>query len=237
MSPDTIIKLVHFSGMRKECLYISYMSVYSKKVYLWYNCSVKKLFMLLSSLLFLFFSCHKDPQNINKSLDTLRGEIEKKTYGIEWADEKDPEGLPKLEKQDLFLQLPLSLCALPKSGAVFPFYDDFGELNVSGVPASLVKFVNSFCSALCGMPDSRQVNKEAIDSTYPFLKVVLEDEITELHKIDTFYVAKPEFADGVYQIPVRLVGVRKHTDIVMFVNKKDEQYFIEQIYFGESENE
>ena len=213
------------------------MSVYSKNVYLCYNYGVKKLFLLVSFLLILFSSCRKEPQNIDKSLESLRGNIDKITYGIEWTDENDPEGLPKLEKQDLFQQLPLSLCALPKSNAVFPFYDDFGELNLSGVPASLVKFVNSFCSALCGMPDSRQVNKDAIDSTYPFLKVVLEDEITELHKIDTFYVAKPEFFDGVYQIPVRLVGVRKHTDILMLVNKKDDQYFIEQIYFGESENE
>ncbi len=195
---------------------------------------MKKLSLLLILPLFLFFSCKKEKQNINESPDTLRGQIEELSFGIDWTDEKDPEGLPKLEKQNLFLQLPLSLYVLPETEGVYPFYDDFGELNLSEVSYSLVKFVNSFCSALCGMPDSRQVKSEVFDSTYPFLKTVLEEEITELHKIDTFYVAKPEIYNGVYQVPVRLFGKDKYTDILMFIVQRDEKFVIEQIYFGET---
>lgn len=195
---------------------------------------MKKLFLLLTTLMFLFFSCKKENSQAPKTPDTLRGRINELSYGISWSDEIDPEGLPKLEKKDLFLQLPLTLCVLPETEAVYPEYDDFGELNLSDVPYSLVKFVDSFCrESVCVAVDKRDIKPDILDSSYPFLEMVLEDELSSLHEVKSYLVAKPEFYDGVYQVPVRLFGNDKHTDILMFVNNINDTYQIDQVYFGE----
>ena len=196
---------------------------------------MKKLLLLLTTIMVLFFSCKKEKPQTPKTPDTLRGKIKELSYGISWSDEIDPEGLPQIERQDLFLQLPLTLLVLPETGAVYPEYDDFGELNLSGVPYSLVKFVESFCrESVCVAAEKRSINAEILDSTYPFLKMILEDEFSSLHEVKSYLVAKPEFYDGVYQVPVRLFGNDKHTDILMFVNNVNEKYQIDQIYFGET---
>ncbi len=197
---------------------------------------MKKLSLLLLLLFFLFFSCKKEKTQTPKIPDTLRGRIKELSYEINWSDEMNPDGLPKLEKQDLFLQLPLTLCVLPETEAVYPEYGDFGELNLSGVPYSLVRFVDSFCrESICVPVDKRRIETDILDSTYPFLKMVLEDELFSLHEVKSYLVAKPEFYDGVYQVPVRLFGNDKHTDILLFVNNVKETFKIDQIYFGETE--
>lgn len=132
---------------------------------------------------------------------------------------------------------------------VYPSYKDFGILDSSSCPRAVLDFCFEFLKKTVYVnQNARAVPSSMLDASYPFLQLLVSEQLSAVPRADRVLFGRAFYADGVWEIPVRCESAGTHTDLVLFVAEKVRSqsiqtaqntgaragsYVIEQLYVGE----
>ena len=183
-------------------------------------------------------SCTKEAEVFKATESTVKEIVDNQLKEKNWHDELESPKDYELKLTEIDAPLPAaSLAVLPLKG-VYPEYKDFGSLDVSALEGKLLKMLDSFFEkSAIAAPGRRTVDAECLDPSYPFLSYVMQPYFDKLPAVRYVLYGKPSFLEGCIEIPARLEGDKNHTDLLIYVLKDKEVWYIEQVIFGELINE
>ena len=201
--------------------------------------SHKSVFILSACcLLGCFWSCSKEVEVFKATESTVKEVVDEQLKDKEWHDELEAPDDFKLELTEIDAPLPAGCLAVLPARGVYPEYKDFGSLDVSGLEGRLLKMLDSFFEkSAIASPGNRYLDSDCLDPSYPFLPYVMQPYFDKLPSIRSVIYGKPAFLDNCIEIPARLNGDKNHTDLLIYVLKDKEVWYIEQVIFGEQINE
>ena len=111
-------------------------------------------------------------------------------------------------------------------GTVFPEISDFGSLNVSEIPASLLRTVESFSETIL----KRQLADKFISEGNLITLALLSEEMEKRKLSFTNYIIGESFVvDDVFEVPVRLYSSFSKLDLRLYFVQESNLWRIEQI--------
>ena len=189
-------------------------------------------------LLCCFLSCSKEVEVFKATESTVKEVVDEQLKDKEWHDELESPKDFQLELTEIRAPLPAACTAVLPAKSIFPEYKDFGSLDTSMLETASMNMLDEFFgkAAIAGR-GSRTVDSEYLDPSYPFLSYVMQPYFEKLPEINNVIYGKPSLLDGCIEIPARLEGNKNHTDLLIYVLKDKEVWYIEQVIFGEQVNE
>lgn len=196
------------------------------------------LISFFSLILCMLSSCSKNTVIYQATESTVRDAVKDSLKDISWQEELESPQNYEVNLSKVNSAFPDGvLAALPKT-KIYPSYQDFGSLDTSELEGSLLRMLDSFLSkAAFASRENRTVDSKCLDPSYPFLSAVLLPLFQELPFTAKAIYGKPFFMQDCIEVPVRLKGDKIHKDLLLYVLKDKEVWYIEQVVFGEQINE
>ena len=181
----------------------------------------------------LFSSCTKKiAREEDSKHETLKSIVQEKSDGIFWTDSLEAgrlqEDISRLNGISKNIRLdPIVVSAARNlGGTVFPEISDFGSLNVSEIPASLLRTVESFSETIL----KRQLADKFISEGNLITLALLSEEMEKRKLSFTNYIIGESFVvDDVFEVPVRLYSSFSKLDLRLYFVQESNLWRIEQI--------
>ena len=201
--------------------------------------SRKSVFILFVCLfIWCFFSCSKETEVFKATESTVKETVDERVKDKKWEKEIESPKDYVLKLSEISAPLPAGCLAVLPSGNVYPEYKDFGSLDISRLEYQLLNMLDEFFNkAAFARKEKRVVEAKYLDPSYPFLPYVMQPYFDNLPEVGDIIYGKPSFLDNCIEIPARLIGDNKHIDLLIYVLKDKEVWYIEQVIFGEQVNE
>ena len=201
--------------------------------------SRKSVFILFVCLfIWCFFSCSKETEVFKATESTVKETVDERVKDKKWEKEIESPKDYVLKLSEISAPLPAGCLAVLPSGNVYPEYKNFGSLDTSRLEYQLLNMLDEFFNkAAFARKERRVVEAKYLDPSYPFLPYVMQPYFDNLPEVGDIIYGKPSFLDNCIEIPARLTGDNKHIDLLIYVLKDKEVWYIEQVIFGEQVNE
>lgn len=205
---------------------------------------MKKFFIRIAVIMSAYafagciFSCQKDVVVYEATEATLKESVDKQLKEKKWQEELESPKDYVLNLSEIKAPLPAACLAIIPSQNIYPVYKDFGSLDISRLENSIIKMLDAFFSkAAFPQREERIVEAGYLDPSYPFLSYVMQPYFEELPPVSNVIYGEPAFLENCIEIPARLNGEKNHTDLLIYVLKDKDVWYIEQVIFGELINE
>ncbi len=196
------------------------------------------LSVFLVLLVFCLFSCKKEVVVFKATESTVKEVVDERVKDKKWEKEIESPKDYVLTLSEISAPLPAGCLAVLPSGNIYPEYKDFGSLDTSRLEYQLLSMLDEFFNkAAFARKEKRVVEAKYLDPSYPFLPYVMQPYFDNLPVVGDIIYGKPSFLDNCIEIPARLIGENKHIDLLIYVLKDKEVWYIEQVVFGEQVNE
>lgn len=195
--------------------------------------------VLFSLFIVCFFSsCFEEKVVFSATESTVKETFDNMLKEKKWQTELESPDKYILKISEINSPLPEGTLAILPRKDIYPSYKDFGLLDTSKLENSLLKMLDAFFyKATLVAKEERIVDTKFLDPSYPFLSAIFEPFFKELPDIVQIIYGEPAFIDDVIEIPIRLNGMKNYTDLLVYVLKDNDTWYIEQIVFGEQINE